>query len=196
MPKDNGSGIAKQRLRAEMCRDLPADAQILEMFSGEGYLYRSIWHRWRGVTIDLDIDKARQAAKERPRWACYRADSLRAVRGGLAAEIPFAIVDIDAYGAPWKFLRAWMLSERVRAPRTLLFLTDGWSHHAINVDRTLFEDFYEGQVTTEMVREQVPRKLAEWGREHRVLAKIIRTVQTRTRDSGRQMLLHVVEATC
>jgi hypothetical protein len=190
MPRDNGSGVAKQRLRAEMCRDLPDDAQVLEMFSGEGYLYRSIWHRWRGVTIDLDIDKARQAAKERPRWACYRADSLRAVRGGLAAEIPFAVVDIDAYGAPWKFLRAWMLSERTRAPRTLLFLTDGWSGRPINVDRALFGEKFEGQVTMEMVREQVPRKLAEWGADHDIRARILRTVR------AQQMLLHVVEATC
>jgi hypothetical protein len=190
MAVDNGSGIAKQRLRAEECRELGQDARVLEMFTGEGYLYRSLWHRWRGLTIDMDEAKVKAASKERPMWACYKADSLRAVRGGIAASVPFDVVDMDAYGAPWKFLRAWMLSERTRADRTLIFLTDGYSNRPINVDRALFGSDYEGQVTSAMVREAVPRRLEEWGAEHGIDARIRRTVRSR------RMLLHVVEAAC
>jgi len=190
MAVDNGAGIAKQRLRAQECHGLGPDARILEMFTGEGYLYRSLWHRWRGLTIDMDEAKVRAAAKERPSWACYKADSLRAVRGGIASSVPFDVVDMDAYGAPWKFLRAWMLSERERAEVTTIFLTDGYSNRPINVDRALFGVDYDGQVTSAMVREAVPMRLLEWGREHGLNARIRRTVR------ARRMLLHVLEVKC
>jgi hypothetical protein len=139
-PLDNGSGPAKARLRARLTRGLPPESRILDLFAGEGYLYRQVWRRFvRGATLDKDEAKVRAAAEERPTWACYGGDAKRLLESGWLAAVPFDVVDVDCWGSPWSFVEAWF-RPRQRRPTTLLILTDKYAtHRSISTpDRALF----------------------------------------------------------
>lgn len=125
---DNGSWIAKQALRARVAA--VRAGSVLECFAGEGRMWRSCWFDRPGLTNDRDRLKALDAARERQGWGVYSGDTERMLRAGWGAETPFGIVDVDAYGEPWPFVRAWYDSRRVRAPITELVLTDGYMAQA------------------------------------------------------------------
>jgi hypothetical protein len=164
----NGSGIAKQRLRQQETRDLPRTVLVLEGFAGAGELYRTCWSGWRGYCLDERDDVIRRAAIERPDWGCYQGDTERALRFGFMAHVPFGVVDLDCFGSPWRFLVAWLESDRERAETTRLFLTDG---HMAKVgicatEKTLFPgltgDNMRGMSHEEYLQ-TVDMRLAEWG---------------------------------
>lgn len=138
---DNGSHAAKTILRQRVLAATPG-ARVLEGFTGEGRMYRSVWcDAAAGATIDILQAKARDAARERPAWAVYRGDTEKALRAGWAGHVPWEIVDLDAYGSPWPFVMAWFESRRLRAPTTTLILTDGYMRQAsmANPCRALFQ---------------------------------------------------------
>lgn len=93
-------------------------------------MFAAAWSSFAGACMDEDERKVRDAATARPRWACYRGDTERALLAGWMGHVPFDVVDIDAYGSPWPFAFAWCRSGRLRAPVTHLFLTDGYMDHA------------------------------------------------------------------
>lgn len=128
--KDNGSFVAKQRQRLRVAACLPPGARVLDGFAGEGRIWRGCWSSFAGACLDKDERKVREAARERAGWACYAGDTERALGGGFMRHVPFDVVDLDAYGSPWPFLWAWLRSERVRAPLTHVFLTDGYMRQA------------------------------------------------------------------
>lgn len=187
MPKDNGAGSAKIRFRLQATRHLPDTALVLDVFAGEGLMWRRCWQRFHGATLDVMAAKVRRAAKERQAWACYRGDALRALRAGWMGHVPWDVIDLDCYGSPWRFVRAWMLSPRARAERTVVILTDGYSQRPIAIDRAIFGAGYNGQVTTEAIREVLSRRLPEWGEAQNLAARVTRTARCRS------MLLHQLE---
>jgi hypothetical protein len=188
---DNGSFTPKALLRSELRRELGSPT-VLEGFTGEGRMYRAAWEGLRGATIDKDEAKVRDAARERPTWAVYQGDTERALRAGWMAHHPFEVIDLDAYGSPWPFVRAWF-APRARAPRTVLVLTDGYfgqvsmSHPC----KVLF-----GADTTRRVldlvayREIVARRLAEWASPVRVRVSAFDTIRSR------RVALHTVRLDC
>lgn len=123
--KHNSSLRLKQTLRLQATRDLPSSARVLEGFAGEGGMYRSCWARFAGACMDNVAHKAAWAARTRPNWTCWEGDTLKALEAGMFPE-PFDVVDLDAYGEPWPFVRAWATSSRQFATVTHLFLTDGY----------------------------------------------------------------------
>jgi len=125
--EDNGSFIAKQRARLRLVREIQPDARIFEAFAGEGRLYAGAWSDFgRGACIDKDEAKCRDAARQRPTWAVYRGDSERLLLAGIGAGVAWDVLDLDAYGSPWPFLRAWFRSTRERAGVTHVLMTDGY----------------------------------------------------------------------
>lgn len=163
--KDNAAWTDKVLLRRRVAATLPDDAQVFELFAGSGLMWRTVWSRFGGVCVDIEADKARVAALDRSRWACYQGDSERLLRAGLGGSVRFAAVDVDCWGAPWKFLQAWFASKRARAPVTMLLLTDGYMARRglSNADKTLF-DRWEGRlnVSCDQYTDQVERKIDEW----------------------------------
>lgn len=135
---DNGAWVAKQALRVAVAA--VRAGPVLECFAGEGRMWRACYTDRRGLTNDKDPLKARSAARERLTWGVYSGDTERMLRAGWGAETPFGIFDVDAYGEPWPFVRAWYDSARVRAPVTELVLTDGYMTQASlsPLSRTLF----------------------------------------------------------
>lgn len=190
--KDNGSYSVKQRQRLAKTSGLTADTRVFEGFCGEGRIYRGAWCRFeRGVCLDKVESKVRSAAFERPGWACYQGDTERAIIGGLAADVQFGIVDLDAYGSPWPFLRAWMTSDRDHAPLARVFLMDGYMSQA-SISRSCRALFPEragqqGDTPPEYYLERVKSRLAEWGRERGLVASELETVK------HARMRLHYLE---
>lgn len=123
--RDNGSPLLKQQVRREVRERFTSPPSVLELFAGEGMLRRSSWDGCPGATMDKDPVKVGRAAADSPTWATYEGDSERALLSGWMGHHPWDVVDIDAYGSPWPFVRAWFLSARERAPVTWLVLTDG-----------------------------------------------------------------------
>lgn len=165
-PKHNGSHLQKQRIRLRIRRQyLDDDASVLEAFAGEGRIYRGCWAGLRGVCIDIAKNKASAAARERPRWACYAADSEKALAAGLGSQ-PHDVCDLDAFGAPWKFAKAYLQSRRQFAPVTHLVMTDGYLRQRGRVpDRCLFPDAEEkGAVSLSVgaYLELAEQRLASW----------------------------------
>lgn len=126
MATDNSAWALKQAIRQRVADGLADGSEVLEAFAGEGKMYRSVWRRFRGACIDLDAKKAEAAACERPDWAVYMGDSIKALRGGWMAHRRFDVVDLDAYGEPWTAFGAWCDSSRARADVTSIVLTDGY----------------------------------------------------------------------
>ena len=87
---DNGSGIAKQRLRLQVLGDRLPSVRVLECLAGEGGLYRAVWFQAAGgACMDKDALKIERAARERQRWACYLGDSEKALAAGWMGRVPF-----------------------------------------------------------------------------------------------------------
>lgn len=190
MKKDNGSGIAKQRIRLDVAQQLEPDAQILEGFCGEGQMFATCWGMFRGATMDRDEMKIAEATRRRPRWACYIGNTENALRDGWMGHVPFDVVDLDAYGSPWPFVRAWALSTRRRAASTTMILTDGYMRRASLAMpcRALFPG-HKGRmdVSPALYHEAVLARLAEWSSPWGALH-----LRRSVRD--KRMVLHIVEA--
>lgn len=166
--KDNGSLRAKQRQRLRFTAELGDDARVLEGFTGKGAMYRACWSRFaRGATIDKDEAKVRQACKRRPYWACYAGHTDRALAAGWMGHWAFDVVDLDAYGSPWPFVRAWFTPcDRRVADVTHLFLTDGYMRQASIATRcrALFPEQrgQRGDMPGELYLETAQARVAQW----------------------------------
>ena len=79
-------------------------------------------------------------------------DTLRALCGGFLASVPFDVIDLDAYGSPWAFLRALLVTPRTWAPSTWIVLTDGYfaPRGMADADKTLFPGMKVGAVGTSL----------------------------------------------
>lgn len=197
--RDNGSGVAKARLRSRLAASLPADARILEGFAGEGHLYRVCWRPFGGATIDRDDAKARASAIERPSWAVYRGDTEKALLFGWLGKQIFDVVDLDCYGSPWLFVRAWFLGVRARAAVTTLILTDGYLARASLswLDATLFGGAkrMRQNVSPQLYHETAAAKLSSWASRAGEQIASFDTYVLSHRAHSIQMHAHVVVTT-
>jgi hypothetical protein len=164
--KDNSSFVLKQSMRLYWKRRFNGSPKVLEGFAGEGRLWRSCWSDCEGATIDKSRKAARCAAKERTRWAVYRGDTEAALASGWLGHVAWDTLDLDAYGSPWSFFRAYLLSKRERATTTRVFLTDGllWNFRRFGTkDSALWPTGNMSSLTDERYINQIEKRLAEWG---------------------------------
>lgn len=194
--EDNAALDGKLRVREVIADGLAPDALIFEGFAGEGAIWRRCWRPFRGVTIDWDRDKAKAAALARPTWAVYGGDTERALLCGLAAHVPFAVVDLDCYGSPWKYLRAWIASSRVRARVTSIVLTDGYMGRASlsALDGTLFPgvEMRRMNVPPALYMETARARLAEWLQPARLRLDSMDTYKIQQASGKIPMRAHVL----
>jgi hypothetical protein len=85
---------AKRIVRQNVLDAIGADqAQVLDVFSGEGAMYRAVWHRaLRCIGCDTQFFADDRIA--------YVADNRRLLRAIGLAE--FNIFDFDSFGSPWQ----------------------------------------------------------------------------------------------
>lgn len=123
MKKRNSHAVFKAGVRRLV--EVSADDDVLDLFAGDGAMYRAIWDRaGSGATLDNDDACVARAAVERDRWTVLRCDAEKALRGGAWSWRPFSVVDVDCYGSPWRFVEALFACDRRLANGCSLVLTD------------------------------------------------------------------------
>lgn len=104
-----------------------SDDDVFDMFAGDGVMFRRCWSfASRGATCDLEESCVRQAAIERIGWSVLQVNVERGLRAGLWKDRAFSIIDVDCYGAPWKFLANLFMYRRPLANPCWLVLTDNY----------------------------------------------------------------------
>lgn len=124
MKKDNAGIQEKLRCRRAALAALGASGPVLETHAGFGVIGGKLYGS-DGVAIEKDRGKAEALAAERATWRVYCGDSARALRDGLAAEVPFSFIDLDPYGEPWPTIEAFLSHRRSVAPRFAFAVNDG-----------------------------------------------------------------------
>lgn len=113
----------KERVRRMI--DCGPDDDVLDLFAGDGMMYRHCWERAkRGATVDVDDKCVRLAAMERPGWSVFKVDAIKALRGGIWVDRRFSVIDVDCFGAPWPFIEAMFSCGRNLSNDCRMVLTD------------------------------------------------------------------------
>lgn len=124
--KDNSTLDDKVMLRAVALRHLGAEPVIMETHGGIGDVWASVYqHVWQGVVFEKDSVKASKLARQRPTWAVYEADCVKALALGAGGYLTVNLLDVDPYGDPWPALTAFFGSVRPFAPRMVVVVNDG-----------------------------------------------------------------------
>lgn len=104
--KDNSTLRHKVTLRRNLLREIDRPV-ILETHGGWGAIYARCYSTIeRGVVFERDEAKVSVLARQRPGWAVYDADCVRAIADGAADGWGINFVDVDPYGEPWPVLDA------------------------------------------------------------------------------------------
>ena len=99
---------------------------ILETHGGLGRLYAHCYSEFPdGVVFEKNPAKSGVLAKQRPTWAVYEADCIRAMAAGVGSHLPINFVDFDPYGGPWLAMDAFFQGLRSSVPRLVLVVHDG-----------------------------------------------------------------------
>lgn len=99
---------------------------VLEAFGGWGKLYQDLYTNAEfGMVLEENPQKAGALGMQRPTWRVYECKSEIALGGGLAADIPFTLVDLDPYGECWTTLKAFALSKRKMSDEFVVVCHDG-----------------------------------------------------------------------
>jgi len=123
--KDNSTFRLKAQLRSKALRELEQPV-ILETHGGYGKLfdqcYRSVP---AGVVFEKHPAKAAYLARQRPTWAVYEADCIRALADGVGSHLEVNFLDLDPYGEPWPAIDAFFTSDRPFPVRLIVVVNDG-----------------------------------------------------------------------
>ena len=126
MRKDNTTLARKVRLRQQGLRQHGGVPVVLETHGGTGHVFRAVYADVpTGVVFERNPQKAQVLALQRPTWAVYEADCVRALEAGVGAHLLVDVLDLDPYGEPWPALAAFFESDRPRAAKLFVFVNDG-----------------------------------------------------------------------
>jgi hypothetical protein len=102
------------------------DPIVLESHAGYGKLYQQCYRGIAtGVAFEKDQRKAAAVAQQRPTWAVYQADCIRALQAGVGSHLRVNVLDVDPYGEPWPALRAFFSSKRPFSQTMVVVVNDG-----------------------------------------------------------------------
>ena len=132
---DNSTGPQKSLLRRKLIAAMAEEPVILETHGGWGRMFAECYSGIEaGIVFEKDPRKAGRLALQRPTWAVYEADCVRAISDGAGAHLTVNFVDIDSYGECWPTVDAWFspcrdgASKRPRAERLYLAVNCGLRH--------------------------------------------------------------------
>lgn len=99
---DNGDPEAKIALRRHALTWAPEKPAVLDLFAGEGHMYREAWKLACGRYLGIEKRFRRPAGD--PAGECWRGDNAQLLKRAMAAG-PWDVIDLDAYANPWILLR-------------------------------------------------------------------------------------------
>jgi hypothetical protein len=123
---DNSTFEQKVTIRREALKLAGDSPVIMETHGGTGKLFEACYlGQRRGVVFELDGKRAAILAAQRPTWAVYEADCVRAIKLGVGGHLEVNLLDLDPYGSPWGAIEAFFSSERSRPARLVVVVNDG-----------------------------------------------------------------------
>lgn len=123
--KDHSTLWSKVLLRRTLLQTV-REPVVLETHGGTGRLYQRCYSDVpEGIAFERDRRRAQLLARQRPTWAVYHADCVRALAAGVGAHLLVNVLDCDPWGDPWPALRAFFTSRRPRAQELLVVVQDG-----------------------------------------------------------------------
>jgi hypothetical protein len=105
LKKDNGSKFIKQAMRSKLLEKIDSP-RILEAYGGKGELGKALYLQYPGVVFERDSLKTQYLAEQRPNWAVYEGDCVKAMAAGIGFHFRPNFLDFDPYGSPWPAIRA------------------------------------------------------------------------------------------
>jgi hypothetical protein len=129
--QDNTTFLLKTQLRVKALAELE-NPIVLEAYGGYGRVFARCYPHLRdGVVFDKLPERARTLAQQRPTWAVYEADCVKALSLGVGNHLPVNFLDLDPYGEPWPALDAFLESDRLLPPRLVICTNDGLRQRAL-----------------------------------------------------------------
>ena len=125
MKKDNSTLKEKVALRQALMRRVK-EPVIMETHGGLGRLWKACYRSVKeGIVFEKHPVRAGWLALQRPTWAVYEADCVRALINGVGAHLVVNLLDVDPWGDPWPAIDAFFNSERPRADTLWVVVNDG-----------------------------------------------------------------------
>ena len=125
MKRDNSTFQLKVSMRRNLLSEIDAPI-VIETHGGYGRLWSACYtHLLDGVVFEKDRAKVEVLARQRPTWAVYEADCVRALAEGAGSHLMVNLYDVDPWGDPWSTLEALFSSKRPRPERLCVAVTDG-----------------------------------------------------------------------
>ena len=99
---DNGDPEAKIALRRHALTWAPEKPAVLDLFAGEGHMYREAWKPACGRYLGIEKRFRRPAGD--PVGECWRGDNAQLLKRAMERG-PWDVIDLDAYANLWILLR-------------------------------------------------------------------------------------------
>jgi hypothetical protein len=149
---DNGDPEAKIALRRHALTWAPEKPAVLDLFAGEGHMYREAWKPVCGRYLGIEKRFRRPAGD--PAGECWRGDNAQLLKRAMERG-PWDIIDLDAYANPWILLRQVL---RLQPARELVVTATCTQERAMRTGGCEFAYALvgTGKLTTEMWHEAVP----------------------------------------
>ena len=119
---DNSSFSQKVMLRQTAVRMAGEKPLIMETHGGMGDLWSAVYRDVEeGVVFEKESEKADYLARQRPSWAVYHADCVKALAAGAGAHMEVNLLDLDPYGGCWETLHL-MITFIISGPRKYILV--------------------------------------------------------------------------
>lgn len=125
--KDNTTFAQKVAIRRMARRQLaPVEPVVMETHGGLGALFNACYADLpTGVVFEKKPERAEHLARQRPTWAVYEADCVKALAAGVGGHAPVNLLDLAPYGEPWPAIESFFGSPRQFADVMVIVVNDG-----------------------------------------------------------------------
>lgn len=98
----------------------------METHGGYGRLYSDVYYDvFDGIVFEKDMKKSDFLARQRPYWAVYSGDCIKAISAGVGNWMPVNWLDCDPYGSPWPVISAFFETDREFSSKMAIVVNDG-----------------------------------------------------------------------
>lgn len=126
MPRDNNDLEFKIKLRKSFLKSISDAPVILEIYGGSGRIFNRVYSKYEhGVVLEKNPEKVEFLCKQRPSWAVYECDSVKALSDGFYVWKNFNFIDCDPYSNPYLSLEAFFHGRKMLPENLAIVVTDG-----------------------------------------------------------------------
>ncbi len=126
--KQHTTFARKMALRRRILAEVRSRGEpvIIETHGGWGRLWQALYADVpAGVVFEHNRLRAEHLARQRPTWAVYETDCVRALAAGVGSHLVPNLIDLDPHGSPWEALEAALVGLADLADPLWVVATDG-----------------------------------------------------------------------